>query len=260
MSKKIVLLTGCLLLLVVLSAALSFSNKADKKALASAALPPGQAEVTAKNLQSDTGEVVVFLEEAKVNATTPQRLDGYSCSVRNASGKSIKALTLLWIFRTINNGTESGISERVSFNSLVHPDLRESGFGRPLEPEQTIPLNAGTITKWDKARFLRAEVSVEYVEFEDGMKLGEDHNKIASSKLQQTREGAEKYKQWLKTQYLQKGKSVDALLEILQGAGMPPDLAVSPGGEMSGAQMYRKALLSLMKSGKGQDFANKHLN
>ncbi len=260
MSKKLAVLMGCLLL-VSLYAMLNYSRTAGNLAMAVVKNTPTQVDVVTKDIRSDAGDIVIAIENAKVDLTKPNQLDGYSCIVRNGGRKSIRALSLLWTFKTINNGVESGTSEHASFNSLVHPDLRDNGFGKPLESGQSISVSGGTVTKWDKALFQRAEVSVEYVEFEDGTTLGEgDNSKLAALKLQATRDGAEKYKRWLKAQYLQKGKSVSTLLTTLKDAGLPVEMTVSPSGEMGGAQLYRRLALSIVESGKGEEFASKYLN
>lgn len=226
----------------------------------SVSIASAQGEVLTTGLRADTGEILVRIESAKVNLTSPNRVDGYSCTIRNLSNKSVTALTMSWTLRTIRNGKESGITEQLVFNSLLHPDLREVGYGKPLAPGQTTFLSSGSTIKWDEATFLRAAASVEYVEFEDGTKFGPDHNKLASERLKLTRQGAEKYKQWVKAQYIQKNRSMDALMTMLGNSSLPPDLSVSTNAELSGAQMYRKTLLAIFKSGNAQDFVGKYFN
>jgi hypothetical protein len=171
-----------------------------------------------------------------------------SCTLRNNSAKNINGANLSYSISFENNdGSIAKDVHSLTVESLIHPDFLETY--KPIVP--------GGQTTVSSPRFAfgnttprSIEISVDYVEFEDGDTLGP--NLQGSQIIAEMRKGAAIYKEWLRQQYLLKGRSVTQLLSTIQpdNAAMPDDL-VGNGSKEQGAKAYRTLLRRLVDR-KGQ--------
>jgi hypothetical protein len=84
-------------------------------------------------------------------------------------------------------------------------------------------------------------LQIDYVDFEDKTELGP--NQYGSNIVTKVRTGAAKYKAWLARKYAENGRSVNAVLPLLdRGQALPAELDLVDH-ERSGARLYRDHLL-----------------
>jgi hypothetical protein len=103
------------------------------------------------------------------------------------------------------------------------------------------------------------EIAVDYVEFEDGTKIGPDRE--GSKIVGEMKYGAYLYKQWLVSEYIKKGKSPLALNELIEQSTstLPTELSKTQPNvhQEQGAKAYQ-ALMQRLLSRKGLPEVVKH--
>ena len=178
-----------------------------------------------------------------------------SCTLRNNTAKNINGVNLNYSISFENiDGTITKDAHSLTVESLIHPDFLDTY--KPILPggQETVSsprFSFGNTTPRS------IEVGVDYVEFEDGASLGPDLE--GSQIIAQMREGAAIYKEWLRQQYLLKGRSATQLLSIIQpdSTEMPGDFGGNAHKEQ-GARAYRTLLRRLVER-KGQEEIRKHV-
>ena len=69
----------------------------------------------------------------------------------------------------------------------------------------------------------------------------------------QIREGAAKYKEWLKQKYMKNGESIDSIVSLLQNtSSLPAELKIDRTMLAVGADAYRKNARDLYKTSGGE--------
>jgi hypothetical protein len=214
--------------------------------------------VAVTQLPLDNGVIPVELRCHATHRDAADELRTLACVVKNNANKRIIALALEYtaLIRRPDGG-ESSDSGFLTQDALIDPSLRESEAHKfiPLGGERTIqraePLGH------ENASVKRIEVVVDYVEFEDHTVAGPD---VKGSKLiAQVREGAARYKGWLKRKYTELGGSVSAVLPLLQNtSGLPAELNLDEAMLAVGAEAYRKKVRDLYHS-RGSRELKKHL-
>ena len=186
--------------------------------------------------------------------------DGFSCDIKNNTTKDLSGITLKYsVLRAGDTGSADRDTSSLTMNALIHPDLREiqKRVGPGEEGHVTTP-----IMTYESSVVIRAiEVSVDFVEFDDGTWLGP--NEYGSKIMAGLREGAALYKDWLVRQYLQKGKSIPETVSLLESDQSLPNnigqLRLNQGDRGEGARMYR-VLLRKLRQAKGDGELQKVLN
>ncbi|MCV5533168.1 hypothetical protein OFN26_31360, partial [Escherichia coli] len=78
-------------------------------------------------------------------------------------------------------------------------------------------------TSYETGSIIRGiEAKIDYVEFEDGTTLGA--NKKGKQLVSLIRDGASKYKDFLAHSYIEKGKSIDVIVSLIQADDIPNEL------------------------------------
>lgn len=167
-------------------------------------------------LASDGLVVPVELLRPAARLSAENQLEEYSCIVKNNTGKAIVAFSLAWNIVTKSAGKESSVRELQVNDSLIHPDVHEDHKSGAIAPEAESLADAGPTYFESNASVKRLEVSIDYVEFEDGTSLGPNLNRTSSQQIAMVREGASKYKAWLVQMYTKTGRSAQAVLQQLQ--------------------------------------------
>ena len=96
------------------------------------------------------------------------------------------------------------------------------------------------------------EISIDFVEFENGTTLGPD--KQGSSIIKAMRAGAGKYREWIKRQYKLAGGSVAAISpEVESDQSLPAELRFADPNEEQGARGYRIRLRRVLQNNGASD-------
>ncbi len=189
--------------LAVLALGASFQRDRRDSAV-QVSLPP----VTAHPLVSNAGVPVVEIFDARAEGTA-QRVEKYFCRVRNTSDKGIVALTLVWT--TIWSAGEKTHPER-----MYHHYVWMFPGAQALAPGDVVADESSGSQEVEGAFVKDIQVSVDYVEFADGTRLGPDTS-AASRRSALLRRGAEACREGLLHTYRRRGS--EGVLEKLRQGG-----------------------------------------
>ena len=171
-----------------------------------------------------------------------------SCTLRNNSRKNIKSVNLSYSVSFENSdGRITKDTRSLTVVSLIHPDFLETY--KPIVPGGQKTISSARFS-YGNTTPRSIDIGVDYVEFEDGATLGP--NSQGSQIIAEMREGATKYKEWLRQQYILKGRSIPELLSIIEpdSPAIPGDF-IGRGSKEEGAKAYRTLLRRLVDR-KGQ--------
>ena len=226
--------------------------------------PPRQPSIqqptaVAKQLDLEGGTPPVELQRPSARLSAANQLEEYTCVVKNNTGKAVAAFSLAWTIVIEAEGKESAITELEVMDSLIHPDFQESPSLRSVSPGTQFVAESGPTYLGSNDSIKRVEVSIDYVEFDDGTSLGPNTNSRSSQQIALVRDGAARYKEWLVQTYVNTGKSFKMVLQKLQSDSIPDDLNLSPSEMKQGAHTYRRRILDIYNS-RGPAAIEKYFN
>lgn len=231
---------GVMLLAVTVSITIALRARAAKTI--QEPLSQEQILVVASQLDPINGVIPVELLCDPAQLTSHDRLENFSCILRNNTNKNLLAANVAYSIIFETDGKEAMDTRLHTIETFIHPDLYEvnksilPGGERTIEPPGPM-FYANSVIK-------RVEVRVEYVEFEDKTILGP--NEKGAQIIMNIREGAAKYKNWLLQKYLEKGRSGKAIIPLLQiDQPIPNELGLKGADEQQGARTYRSRLRSI---------------
>jgi hypothetical protein len=209
----------------------------------SAASP--QKTTEARSLQVETrqldpvgGVLPVELNCKDAKLSGPGRISEASCVVKNNTFAAMVAGTLKVSITLEQDGKTSLISGYETFDTFLHPDFRADHNSKLIQPGMVyrfdlMPANYGD------AIIKRIEAEVDYIEFVDKPSVGQNH--VGARTINDIREGAAKYKNWLARKYKEKGGSTDSIGELLDKDtdSISSELGLLNSDQGSGASMYR---------------------
>lgn len=192
--------------------------------------------VVIKPLKTDNGIVPVEIQCGKILTTQPDTLD-FTCYLINNTDKSIGAASVGYAVVYDSNGEEKRNSRSNATVPYIHPDLLD--VKKPVEPGGKLSVMPhGPITEPGSV-IKRLELEPLYLEFTDGTTVGvggKDAELIA-----RIREGATKYRNLLRREYLNKRKSSESILPLLEDE-KPISSEIVGFAERAGATAYRRWL------------------
>ena len=193
--------------------------------------------VVIKPMKVGNDTVPVEIQCEPVFITRPDTLDRFTCTLINKTNKGIGASSVRYSVVVDSNGKEERVGRFDTAVPLIHPDLLEAK--KPIEPGGTLfvmpvgPISEpNSVIKW-------LELEPMYLEFSDGTTAGIGGD--AAELIAKVRDGAVRYKSSLRQEYLNKGKSTQAILPLLQD-GDRFGLETLNGAQLLAAKAYRKFL------------------
>ena len=201
--------------------------------------------VTVKKMIVNSEPIPVDIQCEPVVITEPDTLNEFTCVLINKSAMGIRASGVLYTLIIESNGFESRSSRIDVADRFIHPDLSE--IKKPIPPggRQFIlapgPMSEpGTIIKG-------LEFEPVYLEFSDGAVVGTDTESIKL--ITRLREGAARFKQFLRLEYAQRGKSVKSIVPQLQEKVTIESQSSWDLHQRQGANTYRQFLLDKYQKG-----------
>lgn len=228
-----------IIICVVIAAAISVAA-----ALIPREIQVRQPSVLTSQLPAAAGVIPVEILRANAAFPKPDEVQDFSCVIQNNTAKAIRSVVLTYTIITDNNGKENPNLISLWRESLIHPDVREAHHFRPLASGEQYTFESSGETSFGSPNVIsRIELSLDYVEFEDGTRLGPDKN--GSRIIGSIRKGAENYKAWLVEKYLEQGRSADAVGALLKAKDLPPELQSTDMYMNQGAKSYRSHMLDV---------------
>ena len=213
-----------------------------------------QLPITIKQLQLENN-VNVELLCGTASVTPPNILNGFQCTLKNNTHKSITAANIIYSTVLEEAGQETTDSRNQILITNFHSDFYEKE--KNIMPGRSIPVGPAGVFTYHNAVIKGIEVYIDYVEFEDSTSMGPD---VEGSKLiGDFRAGAVKYKSWLAKE--SKQKSIDTLIQSTQKDEelQTPEIGLNNITQKEGARRYGIALRKLYKQ-RGPTEVQKYLS
>jgi hypothetical protein len=213
-----------------------------------------QLPITVKQLQPESNNNVELLC-GTASVTPPNILNGFQCTLKNNTHKSITAANIVYSTVLEEAGQETRDSRNQILITNFHPDFYEKE--KNITPGGSIPVGPAGVFTYHNAVIKGIEVYIDYVEFEDSTSMGSD---VEGSKLiRDFRAGAVKYKSWLAKE--SKQKSIDTLIQSTQSDEelQTPEIGLNNITQKEGARRYGIALRKLYKQ-RGPTEVQKYLS
>ena len=237
--------TGIAMIGVLMGAAFAWHRSSGFQSRDSAAI-----RVVINQPPSKDGVIPIEIIQPTINSSAPNKLDDLTYTLRNNSGKAIKAIAVV---RTINYEEGARVyahSVYSTIDTVFHPDFG----GKPLLPGNQMPMESAGPLSFDEGVVIREiTLSLEYASYEDQTTYGSGGE--GERRIKSMREGARRYKSWLAQEYSRAGKSLTAIFPTIQAPGIPETLKLDSDQTM-GADRYRLNLLKTFKSKGAADVEN----
>jgi hypothetical protein len=208
-----------------------------------------------KPLQSSDGTVLADLRCNEVYVSIPDKLETFSCVLKNDTDKPILAANVEYSIILESGGKRVTDTRFHTLDTYIHPDFYDPkkailpGGERNISPPGPMYFQDSVVKG--------IEVTVDYVEFNDRTTAGD--SKKGADIIGEFRAGAAKYRTWLFQRYAQHGKSPEAIIPLLkQDLPVPSEIDVKRQNEELGARAYRTRLRILAET-KGASEIPKHL-
>lgn len=199
-----------------------------------------QIPLTVHQLQSETGLPVVIVRCEIVKRPVPPAQRSFTCALKNNANKNLTAANLAYSILISTSDNREAEKDRHFLTMETGAAQGFQDLSSPLHPEQESVLGPVEIPYPDTV-IKGIDINIDYVEFEDKTTLGP--NEAGSTIIADLRKGKAKYKTWLTQEYFKRGKSVAAIVQLLQkDSPIPSDLDFSNFHEETGAKQYRNLL------------------
>lgn len=245
-------LGSLLIAMVVTTTALKARNDPDNKQIEGLQLP-----VIAKQLPAENGVIPVELQCGKAQLTAPSELKTFSCVVKNNTNKNIIALSAAYTVIFENNGKEYPDTGFLTIETFIHPDFYKAHIHKAIPPGGERVLQPAGPTDYEANVIKGVKLEIDYVEFEDKTTLGPNEN--GSRIITGIREGAAKYKEWLVQKYIENGRSISAVVSLLQASDVPNEFGFKDTNHRQGVKIYRNHIRDVYKA-HGAAELEKYLN
>lgn len=237
--------TGIALIAVLVGVAFALHQRTGFQSRESAAI-----KVLIKQPPAKDGVTPIEIIQPIVVSSAPNKLDDLTYTLRNNSGKAIKAIAVV---RTINyeeGGKVYAHSVYSTMDTAFHPDFG----GKPFLPGSQMPMESAGPLSFDEGVVIKEiTLSLEYASYDDQTLYGAGGE--GERRIKSMREGARRYKSWLAQEYSRAGKSLTAIFPTIQASGIPETLKLDSDQTM-GADRYRLNLLKTFKTKGAADVEN----
>lgn len=214
-------------------------------------------KVIVDQLHTEKGLIPIEIQQVQVSSDTANQIDNVSYLVRNNTHKEIIAFAVSRSIEYEEGGTEYPATSSDTAEFALHPDFNETSRVKSLAPGGIEAMeSAGAITLSEGAIIKAVRLRIDYAQFSDGSSIGSGSEGEHQIKL--AREGAAKYKAWLKGRYIRSGKSLTAVLSLLQN-DLSEELGLKDSSEILGANNYRIRLLRVFQTD-GAERVQRYLN
>lgn len=187
----------------------------------------------------DGDEVVaVDIQCEPVLIEKPDTLENYACYFVNRTNKSIRAFGIMHSVVFDTHGTPGRTSRLNVADTYIHPDMLD--MKKAVAPgDKSFIGPPGPIIQRGSV-FTALELAALYIEFSDGTTVGTHSESVEL--ITAMREGAARFKDTVRQEYLNKGRSVNAILPRLQEKFTGDDQQSWNVFKRTGANGYRRFL------------------
>lgn len=212
--------------------------------------------IEAKQLKPVAGIVPVELRCADAELSSPRSIEKLTCVIKNNTDRFITAASLQITVNIERNGTILELRSYYTLDTFLHTDFREDHKNTLIPPGGEHTINE-LPSSYSDGVVKSIAVQIDYIDFGDDEPVG--LNRKGSQIIGDMREGASKYKSWLSKKYKENGKSIDAIIALLNTNAPSQEAGLTNDNQESGADMFRKYLLREYRTN-GPPGLARHLN
>jgi hypothetical protein len=173
---------------------------------------------------------------ARVNASNELV---FNCKLKNNSAKKINAAGAVYSVMIERAGVVARDDHSSVFVNLSGPQF--DGLDRATWPGEERSMGPSGPLAYDDAVIKEVEVSIDFVEFEDNLVFGEGSN--SAQVVKDFREGAVKYRDWIKRKYEGGRKSASSIVLLVESEeSLSPEIGLLNQNQVFGAKAYRRLL------------------
>jgi hypothetical protein len=217
---------------------------------------PNSIELTTEQLPPVDGTIPVALQCQTQDYLKPAQGKALRCLLKNNTRHPITAVSLSYNITYQMNGQKSTNSGFVTMDALIHSDFRDSNFSKFILPGAESDIQSRRVIE-ETMSDIKIIITIDYLEFDNAEPLGRDSN--GSRLLKEIRDGAVKYKGWLKQNYLASGRSMSSVKALLeQTRSVATDLGIDGQSEI-GAESYRRYARDIINFRGGASELEKYL-
>jgi hypothetical protein len=240
------LLINPILVMIVVVGALTWRHKPSTGAQQPERVD-GTVKVVLKQLPVQDDVIPVEIIQPVATSSAPNVLDDVTYFVKNNSGKAISAVAVTKRILYREGGKLVANTHCSTVDFLFHSDFPS----KPLVSGDQAPMEApGPTTFEDGTVLVSVTLQINYVQYVDGSSYGggsEGENMVLSA-----REGAKKYKAFLRENYIKAGKSLVTVVPLLEQDTKLDQLKLTTS-ESEGAARYRLYLLKTFRTKGGAE-------
>lgn len=165
----------------------------------------------------------------------------FTCKLKNNGEKNITAAGVIYSIVIEKNGVEMANKDSIVFVGL-------DGFDKGTAPGEEVSIGPPGPISYVDSIIKRVEIGIDYVEFENNIVFGTDSK--GAQVVKDAREGAVKYKNWIKRKYEDNRKSVKSIAPLMGSEeSLPSDLNLINQNQEFGAKAYRRKLKKKFDTG-----------
>jgi hypothetical protein len=207
----------------------------------------GAVKVVLKQLPVQDHVIPVEIIQPVATSSAPNVLDDVTYFLKNNSDKAISAVAVTKRILYREDGKLEAFTGCSTIDFLFHPDFPS----KPLASGAQVRMDGpGPMDLDDGSVVVNVTLKIDYVQYVDGSSYG------AGSEGERTvlsqREGAKKYKNFLRENYAKAGKSLVTIVPLLEQDTKADELKFNQS-ENVGADRYRLFLLKMFRTKGGAE-------
>lgn len=200
--------------------------------------------VITDQLPAKGGVIPVYLSCGQARLSSANTIEEFRCTLKNNTNLNITAATVPYSVVIEKDGSTTKDTTNATVETLIHPDFR--GENKMYGPGDEFSVGPPGPINYQSGEIIKSvEIIIDYVQFENGAKLGPD--KEGSRIINAMRAGAKKYKSWVKQQYNVHGRSLTALASDIANDNSAI-AGLTDQNEQVGASEYRRKFQKQMGS------------
>jgi hypothetical protein len=242
------LLINPILVLIVVGAALTLRYSPNNaKETQQPERGDGTVKVVLKQLPVQSDVIPVEIIQPVATSSAPNVLDDVTYFLKNNSDKAISAVAVTKRILYREDGKLEAFTGCSTIDFLFHPDFPS----KPLASGAQVRMDGpGPMDLDDGSVVVNVTLKIDYVQYVDGSSYGagSEGERTVSSQ----REGAKKYKNFLRENYAKAGKSLVTIVPLLEQDTKADELKFNQS-ENVGADRYRLFLLKMFRTKGGAE-------
>ena len=204
---------------------------------------PATIKLVINQLPAKDGVIPIEIVQPTVSSSVPNKLEDFAYIIRNNSARAISAVAVSKTITYEEGGQLYATSLYSMMDYAFHPDM---GSARLFQPGTQASMESGGPLSFQEGVVIKEiTLKVDYASYEDNTAYG--HGREGERRINSMREGARKYKNWLGQEYSRGGKSLAAILPLMQAPTVPEELKLSLDQTL-GADRYRLHLLKTLQT------------